>query len=84
MKQEFEVDEAFDGERLDKFLAQIYEGQSRSFFQKLIRAGGAEINHKTAVKNSTVLENGDLVTIDIPEARSVEICPEAIPLDILY
>ena len=84
MRQEFEVDETFDGQRLDKYLAQIYEGQSRSFFQKLIRSGNAEINHKTVTKNSALLENGDLVSIEIPEARSVEIAPENIPLDILY
>lgn len=84
MKQEFEVNELSDGQRLDKFLAQIYEGQSRSFFQKLIRSGNAGINHQTVLKNSTLLESGDLVTIDIPEARSVKICPENIPLDILY
>ncbi len=84
MKQEFEVGEESDGQRLDKFLAQIYEGQSRSFFQKLIRSGNAGINHQKALKNSTLLERGDLVTIEIPAARSVEICPENIPLDILY
>ena len=84
MKQEFEVNEESDGQRLDKFLAQIYGGQSRSFFQKLIRSGNAKINHQTASKNSILLESGDLVTIEIPEARSVEICPENIPLDILY
>ena len=84
MRQEFEVDEEYDGQRLDKYLAQIYQGQSRSFFQKLIRSGNAEINHRTAAKNSILLENGDLVSIEIPEARSVEILPENIPLDILY
>ena len=84
MRQEFEVDEEYDGQRLDKYLAQIYDGQSRSFFQKLIRSGNAEINHKAVTKNSILLENGDLVSIEIPEARSVEILPENIPLDILY
>ena len=34
---EFEVAMEYDGERLDKYLALIYQQQSRSFFQRLIK-----------------------------------------------
>ena len=34
--ESFEVDNVYDGERLDKFLAVIYPAQSRTFFQKLM------------------------------------------------
>lgn len=39
--QEFEVTDTYDGSRLDKFLSAIYSGQSRTFFQKLIKAGNS-------------------------------------------
>ncbi len=84
LRQEFDVTEQYDGERLDKYLAQIYTGQSRSFFQKLIRSGEVTINGETAEKTGKILSAGDLVAANVPEARSVDIEPEKIPLTILY
>ena len=37
ISQEFEVSFEQEGERLDKYLALIYEKQSRSFFHKIIK-----------------------------------------------
>ncbi len=82
--QEFEVTEEFDGERVDKFLAQIYTDLSRTFFQKLIASGNICIQYKIANKNSARVETGEIVTVKIPKAKSVDIVPENIPLDILY
>ncbi len=84
LRQEFEVTDDCGGERLDRYLAQIYTGQSRSFLQKLIRSGEAEVNGKTVTKTGKALNPGDLVCVRVPEARSVDIEPEDIPLDILY
>ncbi|MCD8150344.1 MAG: RluA family pseudouridine synthase [Clostridiales bacterium] len=84
MKQEFEVQEEFAGERVDKFLAQIYTGQSRSFFQKMIKTGHVSVQNEIVSKNSTPVWYGDLVSVEIPEAQSAAIVPEDIPLDILY
>ncbi len=84
MKQEFEVQEELAGERIDKFLARIYTGQSRSFFQKMIKAGNVSVQNEIISKNSTPVENGDIISVDIPEAQSASIVPENIPLDILY
>ncbi|MCD8157021.1 MAG: RluA family pseudouridine synthase [Clostridiales bacterium] len=84
MKQQFEVQEALAGERLDKFLAQIYPEQSRSFFQKLIRSGQVSVQGEVITKTGASVEAGDLVSVEIPAAQSVDICPENIPLDILY
>ena len=84
MKQEFEVGEEFDKQRIDKYLAAIYQEQSRSFFQKLIQQGNVTINEMVVSKNSIPVECGDLVSVDIPEAQSIEIEPENIPLDIIY
>ncbi len=82
--QEFEVSEEYDGLRIDKYLALIYTDQSRSFFQKLIASGEVFVRDRVVTKNSKTVESGDLVRVRIPEAVSVVIEPEDIPLDILY
>ncbi len=82
--QEFEVTDTYDGSRLDKFLSAIYSGQSRTFFQKLIKAGNVTVNGEIIQKNSFPVAMDDLVTVTIPETESVDILPEDIPLDILY
>ena len=82
--QEFEVTDTYDGNRLDKFLSAIYSGQSRTFFQKLIKAGNVTVNGEMIQKNSFPVSMDDLVTVTIPETESVDILPEDIPLDILY
>lgn len=84
MRQDFEVNEALSDMRLDKYLAEIYSEQSRSFFQKLIKSGNVSVNGTINTKNSTVVAYGDLISVMIPEAQSVSIQAENIPLDILY
>lgn len=82
--QEFIVEAEQDGERLDRYLTLIYADQSRSFFQKLIKGGHVRINDKEITKAGYVLTVGDVVATSIPEAQSVAIEAEDIPLDILY
>ena len=82
--QEFEVNEEFDQLRIDKFLSIIYEGQSRTFFQKLIKDNQVTVNGKTITKNSFPVSADDIVTVQIPAVQSVNIVAENIPLDILY
>ncbi len=82
--QEFEVSEEYDGVRIDKYLSEIYTEQSRSFFQKLIGSGDVAISDQTVSKNSIRVERGDIVRVRIPEAVSVTVEPQDIPLDILY
>lgn len=81
--QEFEVSSEYEGERLDKFLAAIYQDQSRSFFQKLIREEQILVNG-SAQKVSFRLGTEDLVQVTIPKAQEIPILAENIPLDILY
>lgn len=50
----FEVDNSYDGERLDKFLAVIYPSQSRTFFQKLIKDGHVFVNDAVEKANYRV------------------------------
>lgn len=81
--QEFEVTMEQEGERLDKYLALIYENQSRSFFQKLIKENLVLVNEKVQKANYRVSAE-DSVSVTIPKAQEIEILPENIPLDILY
>ncbi len=79
----FEVDGAYDGERLDKFLAVIYPSQSRTFFQKLIKENHVLVNEEPE-KSNYRMHLDDVVRVEIPPAVPVTILPEDIPLDVLY
>lgn len=83
ISQEFEVNFEQEGERLDKYLALIYENQSRSFFQKIIKENLVLVNGKAQKANYRVSAE-DTVSVTIPKAQEIEIVPENIPLDILY
>lgn len=79
----FEVDDNFDGERLDKLLAVLYPSQSRTFFQKLTKEGHVFVN-EIPQKVSFRVHCDDVIRVEIPPAVPVTILPENIPLDILY
>lgn len=83
ISQEFEVSFEQEGERLDKYLALIYENQSRSFFQKIIKENLVLVNGKVQKANYRISAE-DTVSVTIPKAQEIEIVPEDIPLDILY
>lgn len=83
ISQEFEVSFEQEGERLDKYLALIYENQSRSFFQKIIKENLVLVNGKAQKANYRISAK-DTVSVTIPKAQEIEIVPEDIPLDILY
>lgn len=82
--QSFEIPEDYNEIRIDKLLSEIYSDQSRTFFQKLIKAGNVTVNEAVVSKPSYLAEADDIVTVKIPKAKSVEIMPEDIPLDILF
>ena len=71
------------GERLDAFLARCAEGLSRSAAQKLIEEGAVRRNGKPGKKNDK-LNIGDAIEYEIPEAKSVDIRPTEMQLDIVY
>lgn len=82
-KEVFEVSDQQEGERLDKFLSNIYPDLSRSFFQKLIKNQQVLVNGSPQ-KASYPVNLLDFVTVEIPDAVPISIEPEDIPLDILY
>jgi 23S rRNA pseudouridine1911/1915/1917 synthase len=71
------------GERLDAFVARTAEGLTRSAAQRLIEDGCVKRNGKTAKKNDK-LNMGDEISVEIPEAKPVDIVPREIPLEIVY
>jgi len=82
-KESYEVETEQEGERLDKFLCEIYPDFSRSFFQKLIKEQQVLVND-IPQKASYLIRVGEIVTVEIPDAVQTAIEPEDIPLDILY
>ncbi len=77
------VPEEFDGTRADKFLAEAIDHLTRSALQKLISAGNVLIDEKPIAK-SRVLKEGEDVSVIIPDAVSLDVEAENIPLDIYY
>jgi 23S rRNA pseudouridine1911/1915/1917 synthase len=70
--------------RVDNFLGQRYSGAfSRTFFQKLIRAGKLAVNGRS-VRASHALREGDVLEFAIPLLPERILNPTPMPLDILY
>ncbi|WP_425464205.1 RluA family pseudouridine synthase [Paenibacillus lentus] len=81
---EWQADEAAAKTRIDKYVKQqLGDDTSRTQIQIWIENGAVLVNGST-VKTNYKLEIGDCVTLTVPEAESVEIVPEDIPLDIYY
>lgn len=81
---ESRIKEEEAGERLDKYLAQLFPDKSRSFWQKMIKNGHVLLNNKPA-KSSLPLEADDVISIDLMAAETKsEDTIEAPPLNILY
>lgn len=77
------VEPEFASERIDKIIALKCELNSRSAAQKLIEDGAVKVNGIIVSKNYKV-KSGDKITVQIPEAKELEITAENIPLDIRY
>lgn len=71
------------GERLDRFLAAMLPGQSRSQVQRLIEQGLVQVRGREARANLTV-RPGDRIAVEIPEPVEATPAPEDIPLGVLY
>ena len=83
MKKELFPEIADSGLRIDKYLSTVNEQLSRSYIQKLLKSGLVLVDGKP-VKASYQVEEGEVISLDIPEAVEPEIEPEDMDLDILY
>ena len=69
--------------RLDKYLAEQFPEQTRSYLQKLIKEGGVLVNGRS-VKTGYQLSCGDEVGVNIPEPKELDVEPQKMELDIVY
>lgn len=79
----FQVEKENAGIRIDKYLSDNMEDISRSYLQKLLKEKSITVNEKEIKANYKVQE-GDVVSVSLPEPEEPDILPEEIPLDILY
>ena len=70
------------GKRLDVYISEMEKDISRSMVQKLIEEN-IKVNNKKQ-KASYKVQLGDLIEINIPEAKEVNIKAQDIALDIIY
>ena len=79
----FTIEENFEGDRIDKYLAKVFSDQSRSYLQGLIEKGNILVNDK-CVKSNYKLKIYDEVKVTIPEPLILKAEAEDIPLNIVY
>jgi 23S rRNA pseudouridine1911/1915/1917 synthase len=80
---ELVVKARIEGKRLDSYLAARFPDYSRSIIQKVIDAGGVEVNG-SAVKASSRIREGDVIRVRLPELPDDTPPPEDIPLSIIH
>lgn len=82
---QWQIDEQWSGERLDKVLAALAPEHSRSRWQHCIKNQQVYVNGVVADSPKQTLYYGDLiVAAQEPEYESLSDAPEALPLDIVY
>lgn len=69
--------------RLDKYLAEQFPEQTRSYLQKLIKDGEILVNGKS-VKTGYQLSFGEEVSVHIPEPKELNVEAQKMDLDIVY
>lgn len=71
------------GLRLDKAITLLCEDLSRNAVQQLLDSGNILVNGKSESKKYSVKFN-DLITVVLPEPKTLSVIPENIPLDIVF
>lgn len=71
------------GLRLDKAITLLCEDLSRNAVQQLLDSGNILVNGKNESKKYSVKFN-DLITVVLPEPKTLSVIPENIPLDIVF
>lgn len=79
----YQVDENFNGFRIDKYLSTILKDKSRSFLQGIIEEGNVCVNKKN-VKSNYKLKTSDEITVLLPTTSEITVNAEEIALDIIY
>ena len=85
----FIVDEADEGMRIDKYLAELddvfpdFEFYTRSYIQKLIK-DGLVLANMNPIKASYKVSKTDSIQITIPKPLTLDVPAQNIPLDVVY
>ena len=79
----FEISKENSKIRVDKFLSQNLENISRSYIHELIKNNDILVNGNHTTKNF-VLSEKDIVSVNIPNPKEIDILPENIPINIVY
>ncbi|GAB3760282.1 RluA family pseudouridine synthase [Ramlibacter monticola] len=81
----FAIPAALHGERLDRALAALVPGFSRSYLQQLIDEGAVRLAGSASLKASQKVRAGDAGEIDLrPTPQSQAFLPEPLPLDVVH
>lgn len=79
---ELYVDEE-ENERLDSYLSSQLDEVSRTYIQKIIKDNCVSVNDR-AKKASYLVKEGDVIKVNLPEPKKLDLIAEDIPLDIIY
>lgn len=78
-----EVEDIGEGQRLDVYLATRLTGFSRTKIQEMLRTERILLNGLSS-KPSTILDVGDSISVNPPDAKPQHLTPVAMPLEILF
>ncbi len=76
------VDEE-DNERLDFYVAREIDEVSRTYVKRLINQGRVLVNNKEK-KSSYLVKEGDLILVNLPAPKKLNLIAQNLPLDIVY
>ena len=79
----FQINEEWEGLRIDKYLSSNLDFLSRSYIQKMIQEQNVSVNGKL-VKSNYSLRLDDEIMFQLPPNVEPDILAENIPLDILF
>ena len=83
-RYQFCIEDEQAGSRIDQLLASFIADISRSFCQKLLEEGGVTVNGALCPSKKYKVKTGDLIEVIVPQPEELQVCPEDIPLDIVY
>ncbi|TLS35262.1 RluA family pseudouridine synthase [Pseudalkalibacillus caeni] len=79
----FKIDTQHKGQRLDKILPSFEDDWSRTQVQQWIKDDLVKVNGDS-VKGNYKVNEGDSISVSVPEPEPLEVVPEQMDLEILY
>lgn len=84
----FQISEAEEGERVDRYLSMAVDSLSRSYLQRLLKDGMVQLESSAGdlrpLKASYRVQSGERLRLDVPDAVLPEVKAEEIALDVLF